>query len=177
MTTCTVHPTHNAVESCEVCGLGLCGLCLWYTEDGHRLCETHAREREAQGVKVISPETYQEAIPGTMSLKTEGTFSPDRDGVYRGNQTDMGAFMAAMLGLLTLASCFGGMYCMPLLAVILGIIAYRNIDIAIDSQRTKVLSIIGMATGGLIFLALFSFIALYIGLIALAASGAFLSAP
>ena len=91
------------------------------------------------GKAVISPETYQEAIPGTISLKTEGTFTPDRDGIYRGNQTDLSALIAAMLSLTTLASCFGGIYCMPILALILGAIAYRNADIAIEGQRTKVL--------------------------------------
>lgn len=177
MTSCTYHPSHNAIESCEVCGDGLCGLCLWYTDDGHRLCEKHARERQAAGQTVISPETYQEAIPGTISLKTEGTFTPDRDGIYRGNQTDLSALIAAMLSLTTLASCFGGIYCMPILALILGAIAYRNANIAIDGQRTKVLSIVGMTAGGLFVLMIGCFVLMYVGMIIFAVTASSTTVP
>ena len=165
MSSCINHPSHNAIEACEVCGVNLCGLCLWYTDDGHRLCEEHALARQKAGQTVISPETYQEAIPGTISLQTEGTFTPDRDGIYRGNQTDLSALIAAILSLTTLASCFGGIYCIPILALIMGAIAYRNANIAVDGQRTKVLSVVGMATGGLFVLMIICFVIFYVSMI------------
>ncbi len=105
-------------------------------------------------------------------MRTEGTFTPDKDGIYRGNQTDVGAMMAALLGLITLASCFGGLYCLPILGLILGVVAYRGAQNAIDSQRTKVLAIIGMVTGGLFVFAIFAVISLYVGIFVLAAASA-----
>jgi hypothetical protein len=34
MDLCVFHPTVAAVERCEICNRALCGLCLWYAEDG-----------------------------------------------------------------------------------------------------------------------------------------------
>ena len=53
--TCTNHPERAAIENCEVCGVPLCAYCLYYTNDGQRLCKQHADEAEAAGAFIRSP--------------------------------------------------------------------------------------------------------------------------
>ena len=65
----------------------------------------------------------------------------------------------------------------PILALILGAIAYRNANIAIDGQRTKVLSIVGMATGGLFVLMIGCFVLMYVGMIIFAVTASATTAP
>ncbi len=169
MNACANHPKIEAIEQCEQCVKPLCGLCLWYTDDGHRLCEEHAKEAEAEGATITSPDAYAEAIPASLS-QTNDTSEEDagqgkeHEGfkVYSGNQQDIGAFVAAILGATTLASCAGGAYCFPLLGVIMALLAYANADKAVDPERTRKLALVGIGIGGLILLAVVFFILFYI---------------
>lgn len=158
---CTFHPEHQAVESCEVCQRPLCGLCLWYTGDGYRLCQVHAAERAAKGEEVLSPETYQEAV------RPQAASAPRRDqpGIYQGNSYDVGALMAAVAGLATIASCSGGIYCLPVITLLLGIGVFLKADQAVDRRRTRLLAGIGIGLTGLILLAIFAMFTFYIVLI------------
>ena len=52
---CEFHPERIALERCEVCGKALCAYCLYYTEDGQRLCAEHAESARAMGVQVDEP--------------------------------------------------------------------------------------------------------------------------
>lgn len=170
METCIVHPDHVAIEQCEVCHKPLCGLCLWYTEDGHRLCEVHAKEAEANGQTIVEPETYAEAV-GTSLLKKPGDRqeqTADEAGLYRGNQNDVGALAAAIMMLTMIASCSGGVYCLPILGLILGILFWLNAPQALNPQRTRVFAGISLGISGLILLAIFCFIAFYIFIFAFA---------
>lgn len=167
MDTCEFHPNHSAIEHCEVCDKPLCGLCLWYTDDGHRLCETHAKDRESDGQKVLPPHTYHEAIEGSL-VRKEGdpagtsSSSSSKEKLYKGNSTDLNAFVAGMIGIVTIASCSGGAYCLPLVAVVLGFMAYRNAEQAIDPKRTRTMAMIGMGVGALILAFVFAVILLYV---------------
>lgn len=176
MDTCEFHPNHSAIEHCEVCDKPLCGLCLWYTDDGHRLCESHAKGREVEGQKVLPPHTYHEAIEGSLVRKDvpagEATEPDSKEKLYKGNSTDLNAFVAMMIGVVTIASCSGGAYCLPIVGFVLGIIAYRKADDSLDPKRTRTMAIVGMAIGSLIFLAIFAIIMLYVFIFAAAfASG------
>ena len=100
MDVCTNHPELTAVESCEVCQKPLCALCLWYTADGHRLCETHAQERELAGEAVLSPDTYREALAGSLRRKPAAPESGAQERtVYRGNSYDLASALAAVVGM------------------------------------------------------------------------------
>jgi hypothetical protein len=169
MDACINHPELAAVEACEVCSKPLCGLCLWYTSDGHRLCETHAKEREEAGEVVLSPETYREALPNSLEPRPDRPVAdPSQRTVYQGNSYDLTALIAAIVGVTTLASCCGGAYCLPFVGLTLGIIAFVSADQAIDSVRTRNLAIVGIAVMGLIAFAILAFIILYAALIGVA---------
>ncbi|MEI2607127.1 MAG: hypothetical protein V9G20_00695 [Candidatus Promineifilaceae bacterium] len=173
METCIVHPDHVAVEHCEVCHKPLCGLCLWYTEDGHRLCEVHAKEAEANGQRILEPETYAEAVGTSLikpPVKTGENTSTDEAGVYRGNQTDVGALITAVLSLTMIASCMGGIYCLPVIAFILGMLFFLNAPQSINPQRTRVFAGISLGISGFIFLSIFCLVAFYIFIFAFAIS-------
>lgn len=157
---CSFHPEHQAIESCELCRRPLCGLCLWYTADGHRLCEEHARVRREAGEQVLPPQTYQEAIRPTLMEQpaAKGSQLPQ----YRGNNYDLSALVTALIGVMMIASCSGGIYCMPVAALMLGILAYHNADKAMDPGRTRLLAGVGLGVVGLMFFAILSFITLYV---------------
>jgi uncharacterized membrane protein YidH (DUF202 family) len=161
MEVCAFHPEHAAVESCEVCNKPLCGLCLWYTAEGHRLCEVHARARQNAGEQVLPPHTYREAIPNSLWQAPEAAAESGRR-VYRGNETDLGALLAAVAALTTVFSCMGGAYCLPLFIVLLGAATYINADQALDPKRTRLLAGLGVGAVALMLLVTFAFFAFYL---------------
>ncbi len=147
METCIYHSELSAIEHCETCQRPLCGLCLWYADDGRRLCETHAQAHEAAGGQVYDPDTYDRAIepqfapPGSTP---SGKYVP-----YRGNSNDLSALIAAVVGITTVASCAGGMYCLPVVAGVLGLVGLQNARNAVDPTRTRNLSIVSLVMGAL----------------------------
>ncbi len=178
---CVNHPNRTAVEHCEVCNRALCGHCLWYTDDGHRLCEIHAREQEEAGETVLPPETYAEALNNrplsrqpTEKLQQRETNNQEKDDIpYKGNSQDLTAFLSAVMAVTVLLSCMGGAYCLPIAAFLLGIVGFTNASKAVDPQRTRLLSGISLGVGGLIFLgilAYFGFFFMFFVFTAIAAS-------
>jgi hypothetical protein len=158
---CVFHPTHTAVEHCEVCSRALCGHCLWYGEDGRRLCATHAREAETAGQRILPPETYAEAINSSLVARKAPAAGPQAFNVpYRGNNYDLNALLAAVMALTTLVSCMGGIYCLPLLAAVIGGVAYSNAASAVDPNRTRVLAGVSLGIGGFMLFAIFAYIAM-----------------
>ena len=66
---CYRHPTRLAVEQCEDCRRPVCGACLWYGEDGKRLCPDHAADALHAGQDVSPPERYAEGhVPGALNI-------------------------------------------------------------------------------------------------------------
>ncbi len=146
MESCTFHPDHVAIEHCETCHRPLCDLCLWYADDGRRLCATHARELEKSGVEVHSPETYDEALQ-PVEINDPTLPSPPDRAPYRGNSTDLYAVLAVVMGATSLASCMGFAYCLPLISGILGLVAILNAKHALDPQRTRTMGAISVGIG------------------------------
>ena len=169
---CINHDDNRALERCEECGAPLCGECLWYSDDGHRLCETHARAWAAAGRKVLPPETYAEAID--FSILAAGAVEDDPPGTIKGNQTDLNGLFAAAAGVGAVLMCTGwGAYCLPIGAVILGIFAYSRADLAQNPSRTRKLAGVGIASGAVFLFFIAAIIAIYIAVIlfAVLASG------
>jgi hypothetical protein len=165
---CVFHPNLAAVERCEICNRALCERCLWYADDGRRLCATHAREVESAGMTVLPPETYAEAIgAGRPLLSTErGQGSlPDGSGPARSyltNNNDLLAMGTALVAGVTLVSCFGGVYCLPFVAILAGIAAYINASAAANPERTRLFAAVGIGLSAFMLLLLFAFIAFYV---------------
>ncbi len=90
---------------------------------------------------------------------------------YRGNQYDIYSLLAGTLGGTVLLLCFSanmGFYCLPIIPLVLGIIAYRNAHTSVDPQRTRNLALVGIAGGGLgtlLALCMIVFFVLYLSFI------------
>ena len=161
---CANHEDHRALERCEECGVPLCGECLWYTNDGHRLCAQHARYWAAAGQTVLPPETYAEAI--AFSTRAAGAPQADPPGTLKGNQTDLNALLAAAAGVGAILMCTGwGAYCLPIGAVVLGIYAYSKAGQAQNPARTRKLAGVGIAGGAVLLLFVAAIVAFYIAVV------------
>lgn len=166
MRSCVNHPELESIERCEVCDDALCSLCLWYGEKGHRYCETHAQAARLQGEQIYSPNTYAEGIPASLAVSDArssagGSEAQAGEKMYTGNQQDLYAFVAAAIALVSLASCFGGIYCLPFVGAILGGIAFFNADKSVDPKRTRLMGGIALGVGGVVIAVIVLFILIY----------------
>ncbi len=168
MEKCAFHSDNVAIESCEVCGRSLCALCLWYGADGLRLCETHAHEKQKGGEEVFSPATYADAIQNAQIARSEQQDHEDREPPYQANKQDVTGLVSAVLALTALFSCCGGVYCLPIIGLALGAVAYFNADKAVDPSRTRRLAGIGLGAGGLMVLVSAACMVLYVTLLVVA---------
>lgn len=168
MDACINHPDHAAIEHCEVCGNPLCDLCLWYADDGRRLCETHALEHQAQGGTVQSPEKYEGGIRVREVDERSVSSAP-----YQGNQTDLFAAVGVVIGAAAVLSYFGGTYCMPILALALGVSALSASRKAMDPDRTRTLGVLGVVLGFLGIVPILFFFCFSLFMTALAFGAAF----
>ena len=161
---CHFHPERVALERCEVCGKPLCAYCLYYTEDGQRLCVEHAAEARALGVKVDEPAAYAEQLVraqvGADRKHKRGWHDAD-DSLYKGNSNDLAALIALVLGVVTLGSCCGGFYCVPIVGLLLSILGLVNAGKAYDPSRTRKLSILGLLASGVVVLILVGVLLVY----------------
>jgi hypothetical protein len=61
-----------------------------------------------------------------------------------------------------------GYYCLPFITVVLGVVGVLSARQAVEAERAKLWSWLGIAAGGIVLLLIALFIVLYIGFIALA---------
>jgi hypothetical protein len=134
----------------------VCGSCLWYTEAGQRLCPDHAADALKAGQAVTPPERYAGAIGPSeaAALRPAAPAQP-----YQGNSTDLTALIAALAGAAALLSCAGLSWVIPVVAFILGLVAWLHARDAADASRTRALAGLGLAGGG-VFVALIAGFAL-----------------
>jgi hypothetical protein len=162
--TCINHPERVALERCEVCHKPLCAYCLYYTADGQRLCQDHAEEARARGAQVEEPGAYAEQLIGAQvgaSRKAKRSQHANDENLYRGNSHDLGSFVGMLLALITVASCCGAGYCLPIVAFVLSLVGLFNAGKAFDPRRTRKYSIIGLLVSGGFVLVIVGCIALY----------------
>lgn len=122
-------------------------------------------------IESASTESPQEALPtpdeGAASLPATPQVT------FRGNTYDLislGSLGTAALILFTCVTCNMGYYCLPVIAVILGAIGVLSARQAVDEERTRLWSWLGIAAGGIILLAMAVCFILYIGFFILAAT-------
>jgi hypothetical protein len=185
---CSNHPDRAAIEKCEVCGKPLCGYCLYYTDDGQRLCEQHAQIAKQNGLTIIPPAVYADGIiasqaeakrqalaerniNATFDLsdlevpKPKGAVSKNR-AIYQGNNNDLNAFLGMLFGVLSFSACCGLIYCLPFAAVLMGFMAIVNAKEAIDPRRTRQQGYIAILTGGVFALGIAGCVIFYVATIA-----------
>ena len=161
---CHFHPERIALERCEVCDKPLCAYCLYYTEDGQRLCVEHAAEARALGVRVDEPAAYADQLISAQvgaDRKHKRGWQDTDSTLYKGNSTDLAALVALVLGVVTLGSCCGGLYCVPIVGLLLSILGLVNARKAYDPSRTRKLSLIGLAASGVVVLVIVGAMILY----------------
>jgi hypothetical protein len=165
--TCANHPQRAAVENCEVCGKPLCNYCLYYTDDGQRLCREHAVEAAKQGLGFNPPDTYSTGILSAQaraSQDREAELDPDvspkgaQSGptiLYRANNTDLMAFVGMIAGFFTVLSlCGAGGLCIPVVGAGLSVAAIIDAKKAVDTKRARLQGWIGLAASGTLLLAM-----------------------
>jgi hypothetical protein len=148
---CANHPDRIAIERCEVCNKPLCAYCLYYTEDGQRLCAEHAELARLAGLKVEEPGTYAEQLLGAQAgvfrKQARGKWA-DEDSLYKGNSNDLVALIGALVGAVSVSACCGAIYCLPLVGFMLSVVALINSKHAFDPSRTRKLGLVGLLISG-----------------------------
>ncbi len=148
---CANHPDRIALERCEVCGKPLCAYCLYYTDDGQRLCAEHAEAARKLGVAVEDPAIYADQLIGAqigaLRKRKRGENAGDED-LYKGNSTDVLSLVGMLIGLITAAACCGAVYCLPVVGLVLSVMAVFGAKKAYDPRRTRRFGLIGMALSG-----------------------------
>ena len=153
---CANHPDRIALERCEVCGRPLCAYCLYYTEDGQRLCETHAEQARRAGMTVEAPAVYAEQLIGAQvgaDRKRKRNESQAADGLYVGNSNDLLGLLGIVAGVVALSACCGVGYCFPVVGIVLSLAAVVNAKKAHDPRRTRRMGWIGLLISGLLVVA------------------------
>ena len=161
---CYFHPERIALERCEVCNKPLCAYCLYYAEDGQRLCVEHAAEARALGLHVDEPAAYADQLIGAQvgaDRKRKRGLRDAESTLYKGNSTDLTALIALVLGVVTLGSCCGGLYCVPVVGLLLALWGLLNARKAYDPSRTRKLSAIALAASGVVVLIIVGGLLLY----------------
>lgn len=148
---CFNHPERIALERCEICQKPLCAYCLYYTEDGQRLCEDHAAQARTLGVRVEDPGAYAEQLLGAQvgaaRKHKRGEIVEDKD-LYKGNQNDLMGLVGLVISMVAMSACCGAIYCLPLVGLGLSLIAVINAKRAYDPRRTRRLGLLGTAVSG-----------------------------
>ncbi|NLX11330.1 MAG: hypothetical protein GXY36_16910 [Chloroflexi bacterium] len=161
---CVNHPDRIAVERCEVCNKPLCAYCLYYTEDGQRLCTEHADQARQIGLHVEAPGLYAEQLIGAQAgidSKRKRSAAAVDPSLYQGNSNDLMSLLGIVISVVSLAACCGGAYCLPLAGLVFSVIALINAKNAHDPSRTRKLGLIGVLVSGVWVLALAGCIAFY----------------
>jgi hypothetical protein len=104
-----------------------------------------------------------------VDAPSEAEPSPEKPGEsFRGNGYDLaslGALGSALLMAFLCLTCNMGFYCLPVIPLGLGVLGLLSARQAVDEERTRLYSWIGVGVGGLMVLMLIAAIVLYFGLL------------
>jgi len=78
------------------------------------------------------------------------SFASQRSSIFRGNNYDISALGALAIGALVLFTCVTcgfGAYCLPFIPMLLGLVGIAAARDAIDEERTKLWSWLGIGAG------------------------------
>ncbi len=161
---CANHPERIALERCEVCGKPLCAYCLYYTDDGQRLCEEHAEDARKLGVAVEEPAIYADQLIGAQIgalRKRKRSESAGDEDLYKGNSTDVMSLIGMMIGIISAGACCGAVYCLPVVGLVLSLMAVFGAKKSYDPRRTRRFGVIGALLSGVWVVAIVGCILIY----------------
>src|SRR5262249_7588653 len=150
---CVNHPGRAAIERCEVCNDPLCAYCLYYTDDGQRLCNTHAEKAHEAGAFIPAPGAYAGSL---ISGQIDASKSkPDRPAAYEGDAVDVLAFIGLLFGIVSLMCCFPPALCLigPI-GLVTSVVALVTAKDARDPGRTRTLAGVGITLSSLLVVVL-----------------------
>lgn len=104
--------------------------------------------------------------PGTVTPAAPGPGGPQI--TFQGNTydlTSLGALAAGVLMLVSCLTCNTGFYCLPLVPIVLGLFGLLQARQAVDPERTRRWSWLGIAAGALILFLMLTLVLLYIAFI------------
>src|SRR4051812_3486301 len=161
-TTCVNHPKRAAIETCEVCGKPLCAYCLYYTEDGQRLCREHAEQAHAAGARVRAPQVYAD---GLIASQIDAS-TPEKSALpaYQGDTIDVLALIGLVVAIIGLLVCFPPALCLigPV-GLILSLISLAGARNARNPHRVRTMAGIGATISGLWVIVVVACILAYFG--------------
>jgi hypothetical protein len=89
---------------------------------------------------------------------------------FMGNTYDLLSVVSVVTGGLVLVSCLTcnmGYYCLPLVPIVLGLVGVLSAHQSVNMERTRLLSWLGVASGGILLLLLLAAVAMYVGFVVL----------
>lgn len=92
---------------------------------------------------------------------------------FQGNNYDLTALVGLVISvtvIFTCITCSQGVSCLPLIAIILGVVGLVSARESVDPNRTRLWSWISIGTGGVVLVLIILAVVAYIGLFVLAAS-------
>jgi hypothetical protein len=110
-------------------------------------------------------EPAEEVQSGEAADTGEGTRPAGPAVTFRGNNYDLVSLGSLITGALILFSCLTcnmGYYCLPFLPVVLGIIGLLKAQEAVEAERTKQWSWLGIAGGGMVLFLILAVVVLYV---------------
>ncbi len=99
--------------------------------------------------QLIEWDATEESQPG------ESDAGSDQEVTFRGNAVDLaalGAVISGALVLLTCLSCGMGVYCLPFIPLLLGVIGLASAPGGVDVERTRLFSWLAIGAGGAMIL-------------------------
>jgi hypothetical protein len=147
-TTCINHPNRAAIESCEVCGKPLCAYCLYYTEDGQRLCREHAEHAHAAGAHIRTPEVYADGLIAAQVNASRP--KPNPPATYEADTIDVLALVGLVVAITGLMVCIPPAMCLigPV-GLILSVISLAGARNARNPSRVRTMAGIGASISAL----------------------------
>lgn len=127
------------------------------SEVEHTMALDSSASEEMSPESATSAQSAVEAAEVEPERTVESAVASEPVHVYQGNGYDIAALLAAVLGGVALLSC-GTLgyfiYCLPLLPLAVGVVALLTTRRAVDPQRSRVLSWVGVGAGAVTTLAL-----------------------
>lgn len=94
--------------------------------------------------------------------------SDESEVTYQGNSTDLsaiGALASSILLLFTCLTCGSGVYCLPIVPLVLGLIGVFGAKRSVNKEQTQIFSWIGIGAGGLSILMIVAAIVAYLAFV------------